>query len=107
VLRNVRDYEERRRFTIGERVRQVLPPPICTSAHATKANELLAVSLSCQLENSGSGAPAGFRGCPDWLARRVMYDLRPMRRVSCRDRARLGGGDAFFPKFAGPGKKQP
>jgi DNA-binding transcriptional LysR family regulator len=41
----------RRRFTIGKRVRPIFPPQICAPALATKANGIVAVRLSCQLGN--------------------------------------------------------
>ena len=53
---NVCDYEGRRRFTIGKRVRPVLPPQVCAPAPATKANGIVAVRVSCQLENGNPGA---------------------------------------------------
>jgi hypothetical protein len=49
----------RRDFPIGKRVRPLLPPQVCTRALATKANGIVAVWLSCQLENGNpDAAPA-------------------------------------------------
>ncbi len=53
---NVRGYEIRRKFPISKRVRPVLPSQTCAPALAAKANGIVAVRMSCQLENSNPGA---------------------------------------------------
>lgn len=52
---NVRGYENRRQFPISKRVRPVFPPQTCASAHATKANGVVAIRLSCQLGKANPG----------------------------------------------------
>jgi len=52
----VRDYEGRRRFPSGKRVRTVFPPQIRAPAPALKANGIVAVRLSCQLGDGNTAA---------------------------------------------------
>jgi len=61
-----------RDWRMSSAVRPLLPPQICTPARASKANGILAVGLSCRLENgSWSGVAVDSTASP----RRLRHDL--------------------------------